>query len=305
MNHNSYPKKAIIEIGSNSIKFCVAQILDENNYLIIHDTAYMTRIGENLSQTGLISKDAMKRNEQTIEMLCLKARQWGVKSIIAVGTMALRKAKNSDHFIQNIQKKCNIDIHILSGDDEARLAYRAATNTINQNDDSTVVFDSGGGSTEFIFGLRNQITQKISIDIGAVHITEQFFLDDPIKKKQLLMAQNYIANTFQEKHVMGTVDQLIGLGGAVTTMSAVKQKMFQYESAFINGSTLSRKDVQKQIKMYTSKTLEQRKSICGLQSGREDIILAGACIIDGIMHQLVCNQVIVCDRGLRHGLIVE
>jgi len=295
--------KAIIEIGSNSIKFCVAQLIDNDHFLVIEDNVYITRIAENLSQTGLISTKAMKRNEQTIKMLCQKAHESGITDIAAVGTMALRKAKNADVFIQNIKEQCHVSIQILSGDDEARLSYKAAMNTIPNISGSCLVFDSGGGSTEFTFGSGNTITKNLSIDIGAVYITEKYFPDNPIDSDKLFLAKQYILDQFQKNNLHKPIDQLIGLGGAITTMAAVKQGLERYHSESINGSILNRKDIQDQIQNYASKTLDQRKTILGLQTGREDIILAGACIIDGIMDHLKCDQVTVCDRGLRYGLI--
>ncbi|MBF0452221.1 MAG: Ppx/GppA family phosphatase [Candidatus Magnetomorum sp.] len=297
-------KKAIIDIGTNSIKFCVAQIMDSENYSIIVDTVHITRIGEHLYQTGLISIDAMKRNVDKINELSLKAHQLGADDICAVGTMALRKAKNADIFIKRIKEKCNLDIRILSGDDEARITYQAAISSIKTSPVNTVVFDSGGGSTEFTFGWGQEIKKRISIDIGAVLITEKFFCDDPVKPEQLSLAQDHIVQQFRKYDLSGPVDQLIGLGGAVTTMAAVKHKMNTFDPGCIQGTLLSRQDVAEQMKAYSSQPLEKRKTIPGLQPGREDIILAGACIINGIMLQLRCNSLIVCNRGLRHGLII-
>ncbi|KPA09501.1 exopolyphosphatase [Candidatus Magnetomorum sp. HK-1] len=301
---NSAIKKiAIIDIGTNSIKFCVAQTLENGEITFIKDTVHITRLGEQFKKSGLISANAFEKNLIKIIELKHESQKLGVDKIIAVGTMALRYAKNSNDFIQCVKEKCNIEIQILSGYDEARLSYLAAISSLNFVNGCNIVFDSGGGSTEFTFGKGDRIKKKVSLNLGALLITEQFFKNDPVKPEQLDQVKKFIIDHLRKIDMSSPYNNLIGIGGAVTTMAAVKHKMVTYSPEIIQGTILRKQDIYNQIDMFSSKSILQRKKIPGLQNGREGIILAGACIVYGILELFRKDQLTVCDRGLRHALI--
>ena len=295
---------AVIDIGTNSIKFCIAK---KNNGLItpMVDSVHVTRIGENFRQTGKISPSAMEKNLKTIHELCDQSRQAGVSRIIAIGTMIFRHAANADVFIQKVESLCGIHIHVLSGDDEARLSYLAALSSINGISGDICVIDTGGGSTELTFGKDQNISKSMSFDIGAVTLTDSFFPHDPVAHHEIEQMYNHIQTKINLHEMTKSVNYLIGSCGAITTMSAVKLKMSCYNPDLIHDSRLTRKDVQEQINLFASKTIRQRKQIPGIQKGREDIVLAGACIVESVMTQLQCDQIIVSDRGIRYGVLNE
>jgi exopolyphosphatase/guanosine-5'-triphosphate,3'-diphosphate pyrophosphatase len=293
---------AVIDIGTNSIKFCIAK---KNNGFItpIIDSVYVTRMGENFLQTGKISQSAMERNLKIIHDLCYQSWQSGVSEIKAIGTMILRHAANADIFIQKVQSQCGIRIHVLSGEDEARLSYLAALSSLDDISGDICVLDTGGGSTELTFGKDQSILKNLSFNIGAVILTETYCMHDPVTHRDIDLMYDHIQKTINLNDTLKSVNDLIGSCGAITTMAAVKYQMHDYDSNVIHGVRLTRKDIQKQIKLFASKTICQRKQIPGIQKGREDIVLAGACIVEYIMSQLLCDQIIVCDRGIRYGII--
>jgi exopolyphosphatase/guanosine-5'-triphosphate,3'-diphosphate pyrophosphatase len=295
---------AVIDIGTNSIKFCMAK---NSNGIIqpLADSVHITRIGENFQQTGKISPSAMERNLPIIHELCDRARQSGVSQIIAIGTMIFRHASNADHFIQQVKTQCGIHIHVLSGDDEARLSYLAAISSIHGISGDIIVIDTGGGSTELTFGKDKNIVKSMSFNIGAVLLTEKFCKSDPVAQHNIEQLYKHIQSEIDLNRMKNSVDYLIGSCGAITTMASMKFKLTHYDSNAIHGSILTRRDVQKQLNLLASKTTRQRKEIPGIQNGREDIALAGVCIVDCLMAKLKCDQIIVCDRGIRYGMIDE
>jgi exopolyphosphatase/guanosine-5'-triphosphate,3'-diphosphate pyrophosphatase len=295
---------AIIDIGTNSIKFCIAKNTDGKITSMV-DSVFTTRIGENVQQTGMISPSAMERNLKRIHELCNRSRQAGVSRIIAIGTMIFRHATNSHIFIQKVQSLCGIHIHVLSGDDEARLSYLAALSSINNISGSIAVLDTGGGSTELTFGKDQDLIKTMSFDIGAVILTEAYCTNDPVTQQEIEQIYNQVQQTINLHELSKSVNYFIGSCGAITTMAAVKLKMSQYDPHLIHGSMLTRKDVQNQLNLFSSKTVRQREDIPGVQKGRADIALAGACIVESVMSQLRVDQIIVCDRGLRYGVIYE
>ena len=298
-------KKAIIDVGSNSIKFFLGDLAQDGTLQTVIDENDIARLGEGLRETGVISPEAMQRNNEAIARFAEKARSNGAGEIVCVGTMALRNAKNTGDFIKLVKETSNVDLKVIPGEEEARLAYLAVLSGLTLQDGKLVIFDTGGGSTEFIFGEGKAVSKRFSVDLGAIRITEKYFKADPVSKADVSAAIAEIDGTFKENGVEGRISQLVGMGGTVTSMGAVKHKMVKYDPDVIQGSTLTLADVEEQIEAYSSRTIEARKEITGLQPKRADVILAGACILKVIINRLGVSGLTISDRGLRHGMAFD
>lgn len=298
-------RKAIIDIGSNSIKFFVGELAADRTITTVLDTNDIARLGEGLDKTGLISPEAMERNVAAVAAFRAKAEELGADQVVAVGTMALRSAKNSGEFVEKVKAACGVEVQIIPGEEEARLSYLAILSGLPLQGGDLVVFDTGGGSTEFIFGRGTEVTKRFSVNLGAVRITENYLKSDPVTPDEVKAALAQIDKEFAEAGVEGSPAQLVGMGGTVTSMGAVKHKMAKYDPDVIQGSALTRGDIKAQIDEYSAKTIEERRSITGLQPKRADVILAGACILDVITRRLGVDQLTISDRGLRHGLAYD
>ena len=297
-------KYAILDIGTNSIKFFLFSIENGKSTTII-DTNNISRLGEGLLKTGIISDDAMNRNIEALREFMKSAKEENVKEITAVGTMCLRTANNSDMFLKKAKDELGLIIKVIPGEEEARLSYLAVLSTIGNTDKNVVVFDTGGGSTEFIFGKGANLNNRISLNLGAVHPTEEFLISDPVSNDELKKMQDHMMSFFSEKITEKKADYLIGIGGTVTSMGAVMHKMIKYDPKRIQGSQMSLDEVKSQIELYKNKTIEERKQIPGLQPKRADVILAGAGIINTIMEIFMIDSFTISDRGLRHGLMFD
>ena len=295
---------AIIDIGTNSIKFLVFSLF-KNKLKILIDTHAISRLGENTFKTGKITMNAISRNVSELRKFKKIAQTYNVKKIIVVGTMCLRAAKNSNIFVKEVYDKLALSIKILKGEEEARLSYLAALSNLPSNAQNIMVFDTGGGSTELIFGNKNELENIVSLNIGAVHLTEKFLRSDPVKNKEL---QNSLknANVNFKKHLEDkNVNNLIGIGGTVTTLAAIKHKMKKYDATKIEGTQLSRSDLDKSIKMFQRRSIEERKKIPGLEPRRADVILAGAVIVKTILGILNEESFSITNKGLRHGIMYD
>ena len=170
---------------------------------------------------------------------------------------------------------------------------------------SIVVFDTGGGSSQFTFGDGNEVTERFSVNVGAVRYTERFHLDQAVSSDELEAAMQAIGHDLERLDGRSAPDALVALGGAVTNLAAVKHEMAQYDPNVIQGTVLERAEIDRQIQLYRERTADQRRSIVGLQPKRAEVILAGACIVRTVMEKLGCRSLTVSDRGLRHGLVAE
>lgn len=297
--------KAIIDIGTNSIKFHLAEKESSGEIRVLKDANDIARLGEGLRETGNIASEALERNAQVVAAFAREAREAGAAEVVAVGTMALRTAKNADDFKKRVQELADVDLKIIPGDEEARLSYVAVMSGIDVGDRSLVTFDTGGGSTEFVYGKGERMLKKFSVNLGAVRLTEEFFGDDPVAVGSVEKACQLIKSDLAAGGIDGRTDFLVGMGGTVTTIASVRHRMADYDPDVIQGSKLSRSEVEAQIADYASKTIEERKKIVGLQPKRADVILAGTCTVKVIMEMLQVSELTVSDRGLRHGLMYE
>jgi exopolyphosphatase/guanosine-5'-triphosphate,3'-diphosphate pyrophosphatase len=228
-----------------------------------------------------------------------------VRAIAAVGTAGLRMASNGSEVIAAIRSRTGISIELISGDEEGRLAFVAAQAGLGLTQGSLVVFDTGGGSSQFSFGHDGRVDERFSVDVGAVRYTERYGLDRALSPQVLREALAAISTDLSRIDGRPVPDALVAMGGAVTNLAAVMHRMAAYDPTLVQGSVIDRAEIDRQIELYRSRDADARRSIVGLQPKRAEVILAGACIVRTIMDKLGKHSVTVSDRGLRHGVLAE
>jgi exopolyphosphatase/guanosine-5'-triphosphate,3'-diphosphate pyrophosphatase len=295
----------VIDMGTNSVKFHVGERGSDGSWRTVVDRSEMTRLGENLHETGEISDAAIARTADAIAGMVEEARRLGARAIAAVGTAGMRIARNSADVIRTIHERTGITIEVIPGDEEGRLAYLAVLTGLGEQDGRLVVFDTGGGSSQFTFGEGSKVLERFSVDVGAVRYTERFGLDHEISADVLREALAAISEDLSRLDDHPPADVLVGMGGAVTNMTAVMLELATYDAGRVQGATLDRAEVDRQIELYRSRDPDARRAIVGLQPKRAEVILAGACIVRTVMEKLGMASLIVSDRGVRHGLLVD
>lgn len=298
-------RKAVIDIGTNSIKLYVAERAPDGSLGSIIDRNNIARLGEGMDDSGILKTEAIERNARAVAGFVDLARANGAGEIVAVGTMALRTAKNAADFVSVVQSLSGIGVQVIPGEEEAELAYLAVLSGIGAPVGRLVVCDVGGGSTEFIFGGEAGIDRRFSLNLGAVKVSDDYLSSDPPSSEQVKAATSFVLDTLTANRVDAQlpIDRLIGIGGTVTSMGSVKLKMERYDPDLIQGAALTRDDVDGLITLFRSMQLDDRRKIVGLQPKRAEVIIGGACIVRGIMECLGVAELTMSDRGLRHGLM--
>ena len=299
------PVYAVIDVGTNSVKSHIGERRADGSWVTIVDRAEVTRLGEGIAETGDIAPAAIARTAEAIAGMADEARRHHASALVAVGTMGLRSAGNSDGFIARVRERCGVTIEVIPGKEEGRLAYLAAKAGIGPAEGRLVVFDTGGGSTQFTFGRGDEVDEQFSLNIGAARLTAQFGLGGPITRERLDEALAAISSEFGRLAGVPSPDALVGIGGAVTSMTAVMLVLSPYDPDVVQGTVLSRAAVDRQIELYRTRDVEARRQIVGLQPKRADVILAGACVVRTVMDKLGRDALTVSDRGLRHGVLLE
>ena len=305
MPHSQTPRYATIDIGTNSIKFHIAERLNDGTWRKVIDRAEVVRLGEGLRETGMFNDQAMARAAIAIATMAEEARRHGVAAFAAVATMGMRNAHNAELFIARVQASCGVSIEVISGEEEARLAYLAVQAGLGLPDVPLVVFDSGGGSTQFTFGHGATVDDRFSLNVGAARFTECYALNGAVSKTAVQEALAAISAELARLDTAPVPDALIGMGGAVTNMVAVKLGLVSYDPDAVQGAILTRGDVERQIELYRCCPAKERQTIIGLQPGRAEVILAGACIVKTVMEKFRMAELTVSDRSLRHGLLID
>ena len=296
---------AVIDVGTNSVKFHVGERAKEGTWQTVVDGAEVTRLGDGLDEGGRLRAEAIDRTADAVAGMVAEAKEAGVLAIAAVGTAGLRIAPNAADFLDAVRARCGIEIEVVTGEEEARLAYRAATSAPPAPHGSLAVFDTGGGSSQFTFGRAGRVHEQFSVPVGAVRYTERYGLAEAIGEDALAEALEAVSRDLGALDGRPAPDALVGMGGALTNIAAVKHELAAYDPDVVQGTVLDREEIDRQLELYRTRGGEERRAIVGLQPGRAEVILAGACIVRTVLAKLGVDSLSVSDRGLRHGLLVD
>ncbi len=300
---------AFVDIGTNTILCLIAELKNNGRFDVLDDLADITRLGQDVHRTGRISSEGEARSLQVLQRYLEQCKRLRVDQITAVGTSALRDAQNSADVRARFKEQLGLDVRIITGEEEAAYAFLAVQRGLTLAAQELLVVDVGGGSTEFIRGNRAGVSQAVSIDIGSVRLTEQFLHSDPVREteweKMIVAIESALARLPHQWRKEGSAVTLVGIAGTFTTLAAVEKGLTHYSHGEVHGSPLTLSEVRRQVALFRSKTIAQRKLIPGLEPKRADVILAGACLIERIMALFYSERVVVSDQGVRYGLLHE
>jgi exopolyphosphatase / guanosine-5'-triphosphate,3'-diphosphate pyrophosphatase len=296
---------AVIDVGTNSVKFHVGERGPDGRWRAVVDRAELTRLGEGLGARGVIAAEPLERTVAAVAAMAEEARRHRARATAAVGTAGLRIARNREEVIAAIAARAGLRVEVIEGEEEGRLAYLAVRAGLGLPEGSLVVFDTGGGSSQFTFGRGPRVEERFSLDVGAVGYTERFGLAGAVGAEVLAAARAAIAADLARLDGRPRPDGLVGMGGAVTNLTAVQLGLATYDPEAVQGAVLDRAELDRQIERYRARDAPARRAIVGLQPKRADVILAGACIVRAVMDKLGHHTLTVSDRGLRHGLLLD
>ena len=300
-----------IDIGTNTVLLLIADVDPDGRITTVHEEQRIIRLGKNVDSNRNIGIEGLMKCVAVLQSYRAIAEKYSCEELTACGTSALRDAHNRDWFVQEIKKQTGVTVEILSGDDEALWTYHGGCLVLPKTEADardTLVIDIGGGSTEFIVGNRTGIMQKISLDIGAVRLTEMFVKNDPVMPQEEVSIRQFVASLLSEKlehFKLYKNIQGIGVAGTITTLAAMEQHMEHYEPDRINGYVLSKGALQRIVDELRPTSLEDRKNMNGLQPERADVIFAGALILMEALTYFQLREITVSNYGLRYGLILR
>jgi len=300
---------AFIDVGTNTILCLIADIRETGRFRVLDDLAEIAGLGRGVDETGVIGAAGEARALEILGQYRDRCHDLGVEAITAVGTSALRDAKNSAAVRTRILNQIGIDIRVISGAEEAAYSFLAVQRGLSPLGREILVIDIGGGSTEFILGNDDGVMHAASIDVGSVRLTERYLHADPVHVAECAAmaiaidsALTPIVAAFSSQASNLT---LVGIAGTFTTLAAIEKKLARYSHSQVHGSVLALAEVRRQVALLQEKSIAQRRQIVGLEPKRADVIFAGAYLLEKIMVRFGASQVVVSDQGVRYGLLHE
>ncbi|GAA3655910.1 Ppx/GppA phosphatase family protein [Asaccharospora irregularis] len=297
-----------IDIGTNSMRLLIADY-EDGNLLNREKFVNTTRIGEGVDKKGYISQEAIQRNIDGLIDFNRMCKDRKCEKVYCIGTSALRDSKNGDDFIQLAKNKADIDVEIISGKEESTLGFIGVAEGLTdrlKEEESILVLDIGGGSTEFILGNLKGIKFNKSENIGAVRMTEKFLKADPISEEEFKSMIRFIEEQINDTIEFlknKKIDKVVGIGGTITSISAINQELETYSMEKIHNSSVDIEEVEKILQNLKKMTLNDKKNLKGLQPKRADIITSGVKILQIIMKKIEIKNIIVSEYDNLEGLI--
>ncbi|MGC9361340.1 MAG: hypothetical protein ACP5F3_00260 [Candidatus Syntrophosphaera sp.] len=295
--------RAVIDLGTNSVK-CVIARVDNGRAEILLELNKTTRLGGGIAETGKIGQESMERNLGFLREIARNCRELKAEEVVCVGAETMRRAEDAEVFKALVKGEFGWELHTLSPEEEARLIYEASAKLAPPGVE-TLVFDTGGGSTEFTFGQNGGISSSYSLPLGAVILTSRYVNSDPISDADFTALTRLVEEQISQNLPRQRDPFTIGCGGCLTTLAAVALKLEEYDAEKVHGYELSKVEVEMQARLYRDLNGQERKIITGLPAERADIILAGAVVVLEVFRFFNLSRITISSRGLRHALLSD
>ncbi|GBE05456.1 guanosine-5'-triphosphate,3'-diphosphate pyrophosphatase [bacterium BMS3Abin10] len=305
---------AAIDIGTNTFRLLIAEVRPDNrgkNFSIreIHSERIITRLGEGITEKGLIKKQAIDRSIAALKNFSNIISHHNVRRTSALATSALRDAGNKGAFLKKALDTAGLKVEIVSGEEEARITSSGMLIGIDLPETALMV-DIGGGSTELILSRHGRSQSVYSLHLGVVYLAEKYMKKDPPAGKDLALMGREISERIAPtvkplKKLFSSDTVFIGTAGTVTALAAMKQNLKSYDHNKIHNSGLTAKEIKQIYSDISAIGARERAKYHSLEPGRLDIIVPGTLILLKLVATFGFKQVIVSDYGLREGILLD
>ena len=298
---------AAIDIGSNSIRQIVADVSKSGAIRLVDEMKAAPRLGTGLAKDNELGDAPMELAIEALVRMATLAKQLGADRIEAVATSAVRDAKNGASFLARVRQRTGLKTRVLSGEEEARLAFRSALAHFELGRGRAVVLDIGGGSIELALSAEGLVERLVSLPFGAVRLTERFLSGAP-RSKSVRELREFVRDdlrkTLPVRDWRGA--DVIGSGGTFTNLAGIFLARQGIRAArSVHGTRIPRVEVEHVLDMLQTMSLDERVTVPGLNPARADIIVAGLAIAAEVLARVEPREVTASAYGIREGLLLE
>lgn len=295
------PTWLALDIGTHTVLAAVGRAA-AGRLEVLDDRQWFARLGEGVRSSGRLRPEAVARALEALAEARGLAERHGAR-IAAVATRACREACNAEEFLAPARDALGVPVEVVAGEREAELTFRGAASGLGVTD-RAVWADVGGGSTEIILAEGRRPEGAVSTPLGAVALTESWLRGDPYAPAELRAAREEIRRQIDPLG-LPRVSLVVGIGGTATTLAAVERGLPTYDGSQVHGLRLSRATLAAHIEALAALTLARRSQVPGLAPQRAPVIVAGALVLDELLSATGAGTLVVSDRGVRHGVLLD
>ena len=300
---------AAIDLGTNTIRLLVVEVAEDRKWTPLAQAQTIARLGEGFRTSGRLGEAAMERAVATVAEFCSRARALGAERILIIGTSAVREAANRSALLDRVRRVTGQEVQVVPGEDEGRLTMLGVLHGLSALSGSIVVFDIGGGSTEFILARDRESVRARSLALGVVPLAERYMSPEPVDWSRYAglerEVQAQLARELGDFLPERRPDHLIGTAGTVTTLAALDQALPEYDPEKVHGYRLQRHRIEELLATLGALPVAARAALPCLEPGRADVIIPGIAICLAAMDAFGSRSLLVSDFGLREGILID
>jgi exopolyphosphatase/guanosine-5'-triphosphate,3'-diphosphate pyrophosphatase len=304
---------ATIDLGSNTVRLLVADVDPGRGVWRVVETAQrVTRLGEGLMASNRLGPEPARRTAAVVDEYVARARRAAVERVLIVATSAVREAANGREFAASLERATGERVRVVTGEEEAALTLAGVLSGLvdgGESGEGTLVFDIGGGSTEYILARDREAIAAVSLRLGVVDLAERYPFPGPVDWPRYRAMQAEIAARLAAElpaHFRGArPGRLVGTAGTATTLAALDLGLLVYDPVRVQGHALARGAIEGLLARLGALTVAERGAVPCLEPGRADLIVGGTAIVLATMDLVGADVLVVSDRGLREGILAN
>jgi exopolyphosphatase/guanosine-5'-triphosphate,3'-diphosphate pyrophosphatase len=305
---------AAIDLGSLTVRLAVAEVEEPGKFRVILHRRAITGLGREVATTGRIDKADQDRTLEALRGFAQEMAGHEVARGLAVATQAVRQAFNGEEFLQAAQEVLPVPLRLLAPEEEAQLTMQGVLSALDpkyRDAGPILIFDVGGGSSEFVLVRPEDEPRFAGLPIGVLSMTRARPLGDPPQRYRVEDLKRELRSSllrFYQPHfgvLLSKPPILVGTAGSVTTLAALDQDMTEYDPQRINNYVLSKQDITDMATLLAALPEKERAELPGIEPEKAGVMVAGALIIQTILSVTCQDHLVVIDAGLLEGVLAE
>lgn len=297
-------KIGIIDLGSNSARLVIIEILEGGHFVVVDEIKESVRLGQDMERDGFLKKQRVEETIRTLRMFTRLCDAYKIDKRIAVATAAVRRAKNQRSFLDEVSAKVGLKLKVLTAEEEATYVYRGVINSMDVP--KGIILEIGGGSTKIVHYNRRNMLNYQTLPFGAVTLTDLFSADGLKPEEQAEKIEQFFTQQLEQLEWLKTIDpetQMIGVGGSFRNLCKISKMVRKYPLDIIHNYNVHADDFKNIYDMLKVLDLDKKKKIKGLSSARADILPAAFAVTSAFIKYMGFENIVISGSGLREGIM--
>lgn len=295
---------AVIDLGSNSARLVIANILPNGHFVVFDELKESVRLGQDMERDGFLKPSRVAQAVKTLKMFRKLCDSYNVDKVYAIATNAVRRAKNQKSFLEEVNSVCGFKFKVLTEEEEALHIYHGVINSLDVP--KAVIVDISGSSTQLIHYNRRNVINRENLPFGTITLSDLFNDPNLSPQQQAKMIETYVFDQFSQIAWLKELDpdvQFVGVGGSFRNLAKICKRMKRYPLDMVHNYNISVSDFTSIYDMVKVLDADKRTKIKGLSVERADIFSSALACIKGFFDYTGFENLIVSGAGIREGIM--